>query len=139
MVVGVASFMMKEYNAGVSKNCYFGGFLYHVDSQQILLQQNSSDPELKWTLLENFNKKNYPEAILPVYDYVLKGEKHVISYAEVTDLKDFPVIKNLSFKWFTLKEISKLPLSRQTKQDIIIGRRVIDSQMRKMMGELTRE
>lgn len=73
----------------------------------------------------------------PVYDYVAKGKKYVISYAEVKKTKNFPATQKFSFKWFTVKEISKLPLSAQTKQDIIVGHRVIDSELRRDIGEQT--
>ncbi len=134
----------------LTKNHYSGGFLYHPESQKILLQQDSSDPKSVWTLLGSANGKDFAqvvsdflqlklsaEAVLPIYDYTAKGEKHVIVYAEVKNQKDFPKVKNFCFAWFTLKEISKLPLSAQTKQDLIVGRRVIDSQIRQDAGERT--
>jgi hypothetical protein len=132
------------------KTSYPHGFLYHPESQQILLQQNSSDPKSAWTLLEsaaggNFQQvvakllklKLQTEAIHPVYDYAAKGKKHFISYAETPNLQDFPATENLSFAWFTAKQISKLCLVDQTKQDIIVGRRVIDSRVRRAAGEWT--
>lgn len=120
----------------MSKNFHFGGFLYHPDSQQILLQQKIDGEQQVWTLLEDL-RQFHPKEVLPIYDYVVKGKKHVVSYVEVNKLRDFPPTKTSAFKWFTLKEISKLPLSGQTKQDIIVGRRVIDSQIRKDAGERT--
>lgn len=119
------------------KIVYASGFLYHPDSAQILLQQNSSDPKPIWTLLECANGKIFGQKTRPIYDYVAKGKKYVISYAEVKKTKDFLAVKNLSFKWFTVKEISKLPISAQTKQDIIVGHRVIDSEIRRDIGEQT--
>lgn len=131
-------------------NFYTGGFLYHPESQQILLQQKTDEEAQTWTLLGNLNKKNFkslvlkllnlhlqPKAILPVYDYALKGKKHLISYAEVGKLENFLATTTYLFKWFTAKEISKLPLSGQTKQDLIVGQRVINSQIRKDAGEQT--
>lgn len=91
-----------------------------------------------WTLLEDLSLlKIKPKDILPIYDYVVKGKKCVVCYAEVKTKKTPPNTKTKIFQWFSVKEISKLPLSAQTKQDLIVGRRVIDSQIRRDAGELT--
>lgn len=133
---------------------YASGFLYHSGSQQILLQQNNS----KWSMLgsqsrasetsvENFRrivraflKLDLPaKSIREVYNYhhpVLKQE-HYVSYAEIKKIIKFPPSKETTFAWFTLKDTAKLPLSVQTKQDIIVGQRVINSQIRKDAGEQT--
>ena len=126
------------------------GFLYHPESQKILLHQDATDPETTWTLLESLNGKNFQETIVellkfklkesviyPIYDYVAKGKKRCIYYAEVKSLKDFLATQNSRFSWFTQKEILKLKLSSQTKQDLIVGQRVINSQVRKISGEQT--
>ncbi len=120
----------------LSKKYYSHGFLYHPDSRQILLQQKIDEKPPVWTLLEDL-KKFHPKTVLPIYDYVVKGKKHVISYAEVKSLGNFPAAKGFSFGWFNMKQILKLGLSSQTKQDIIVGQRVIDSQIRKDTGERT--
>lgn len=112
------------------------GFLYHAGSQQILLQQKNGEEKALWTLLEDL-KKFHPKKVLPIYDYVAKGKKQIISYAEVKRVENFPSTKKLNFGWFSVKQISKLPLSPQTKQDLIVGRRVIDSQIRRDAGEQT--
>lgn len=138
---------------------YASGFLYHPASGQILLQQqNSPGKAATWSLLgslarngetsqENFQRlvqtflkiKLSTSAIHFVYDYFHKGlhKKHHVSYAEVEKLNVFPPTKKMVFAWFSIKEITKLPLSAQTKQDIIVGQRVIDSSVRKKAGELT--
>lgn len=100
-----------------------------------------------WTLLESADGENFSKTaskrlklklsartIHPVYDYVAKGKKHYIVYAEVKTQKNFPATKNFCFAWFDPKEVSKLPLSAQTKQDIIVGHRVIDSLVRQNTG-----
>jgi hypothetical protein len=113
----------------LSNKTHSRGFLYCPKTQQILLQQDFSNPASQWALLDI---KDLPKKTIPIYDYVLKGEKYIVSFAEVKTPK---VIANT--KWFTYKEISKLPLSTQTKQDIIVGHRVIDSQIRRDAGEQT--
>jgi ADP-ribose pyrophosphatase YjhB (NUDIX family) len=138
---------------------YASGFLYHPETTQILLQQkNSSDPNATWSLLGGLaNGAESPEAtfkriveeelgiILPiksihqVYDYVDEVTKEVkhICYSQTRSQKDFKDINGTSFAWFTLKEISKLKISPQAKQDIIVGQRVIDSTSRRNSGEQT--
>lgn len=75
-------------------------------------------------------------SIRSVYDYVRLG-KNYVSYAQVKKLTNFPTIGKTVFAWFNMREISKLPLSAQTKQDIIVGQRVIDASVRKQTGEQT--
>lgn len=136
--------------ATLTKGIHYSGFLYHPASQQILLQQNLDETPLSWTLLGGADVKNFetvvtkllgiklsPKNILPIYNYVHKGTKYFVSYTEIKTLKDFPAKGKICFSWLTLKQISKLPLSEQTKQDIIVGRRVIDSGVRRDTGERT--
>lgn len=141
------------------KKIYASGFLYHSQTTQILLQQkNSSDPTATWSLLGDLGTSGEtPEAIFKrilekdlglniptksihqVYDYVddvTKEERH-ICYAEVKSTKNFSSSNGSAFDWFTLKEITKLRISPQAKQDIIVGQRVIDSTSRRNSGEQT--
>lgn len=140
------------YNARVHKNFYASGFLYHPGSGQILLQQNLDNPQPNWTLLGGAVGKNFYDHVKgllklkidkrdvhEVYDYrhpTLK-KKHYVSYVEINKKAQFSPIKNLAFSWFGIKDVSKLPVSSQTKQDIIVGFRVIGSSLRKTAGEQT--
>ena len=138
------------------KKFYASGFLYHPDSSKILLQQeNANDPKSLWSLLgsknigsetsqENFvrNAKSFlhldllATAVYGVYDYFRLG-KNYVSYAIVKKLTDFPTIGKTVFAWFRIKEITKLALSDQTKQDLIVGQRIIDCEIRKKAGGQT--
>ena len=140
------------------KKFYASGFLYHPDSTKILLQQeNSHDPKSLWSMLgsknvgsetsqENFvrNAKSFlhldllANAVFCVYDYLHLG-KNYVSYTEVKKLTDFPQIGKTIFAWFKIKEITKLSLSDQTRQDLTVGQRVIDSGVRKKAGGQTLE
>ncbi len=143
---------------GVSKKFYASGFLYHPDSSKILLQQeNATDPKSLWSLLGSQNKGNetheenfvrnaksllhldlLTNSVCCVYDYLHLG-KNYVSYAIVKKLTDFPQIGKTVFAWFKIKEITKLPLSDQTRQDLTISQRVIDSGIRKAAGGQTLE
>lgn len=141
------------------KDLYASGFLYHPRSQQILLQQ-STDPndKQKWSLfegkrlvdesseeafkriaLEILNIKLNHSSIHLVYEYFhpQMGRNQSITYAEVKTQKKLMATKGLLFGWFTFRQISRLGLSEQTKQDLTVGQRVIDSAMRKSLGQRT--
>ncbi len=136
----------------MSTNFYSSGFLYHAASQQILLQQNPTDPKPTWNLLGGTEEKDFraavkkllklsitPANIHKIYDYhhpVVK-KKHFVAYAETKKLEKFTPTKGLNFNWFSMKEITKLPISSQSKQDIIVGLRVIGSSVRRAAGEQT--
>ncbi|MCL5432627.1 MAG: hypothetical protein M1524_00735 [Patescibacteria group bacterium] len=143
------------------KKFYASGFFYHPPTQQILLQQKkstenssslwsmfgdecSSEKNAAQTFLRLINKllkiKIKPDFIHPIYTYFHKdiGKNHAVFYAEVHEVKNFSSKKGV-FTWFTFKQILKLQLSEQTKQDLIVGQRVIDAGIRKGLGLKTLE
>jgi hypothetical protein len=135
------------------KTFYASGFLYHPKTQQILLQQNNLDNKNReWTLFngENLNGEGIKEAFLriindnlnlklkinsiyTIYDYTYKGKDVYILYAHIRKLEEFSHRSKI-FSWFNFKNIRKLTLSDQSKQDITVGQRVIDSNIRKDLG-----
>jgi hypothetical protein len=141
------------------KDFYASGFLYHSRSQQILLQQQTSaDKEPKWFLFggkslgdetgeETFSRvvgkvlsiKLKITVIFPVYKYFHEEMKkdHYISYAKIGRLEKFPETKEAVFAWFNFKQVQKLNLSEQTKHDIMVAQRVIDSATRRSLGQQT--
>jgi hypothetical protein len=141
------------------KDFYASGFLYHPKSQQILLQQpNTADGGTEWSLFEGegLDRETAAETfkrivfshlhlelqsknIFPIYSYLHddKGKNNFIHYAIVKKLEIFPNTKKTLFSWFTFKQIQKLHISNQIKQDIIVGQRVIDSAVRKSLGQQT--
>jgi len=143
------------------KDFYASGFLYHPKSQQILLQQpNTADMGAEWSLFEgkslngetaerafkriihsHLHLELKPKNIFPIYSYFHtdKGKHNYIHYAIVRKLETFPNTKKTLFSWFTFKQVQKLHISDQIKQDIIVGQRVIDSAMRKSLGQQTIE
>ncbi|MGA2967613.1 MAG: NUDIX domain-containing protein [Candidatus Levyibacteriota bacterium] len=143
------------------KDFYASGFLYHPKSQQILLQQPiTADSETGWSLFEgkSLHKETAaetfrriirsqlhlelkPKHIFPIYSYFHadKGKDNFIHYAIVRKLETFPKSKKTEYTWFTFKQIQKMHIPDQIKQDIIVGQRVIDSAMRKSLGQQTIE
>jgi len=140
------------------KNFYASGFLYHPRTEQILLQQKTSiNGNSYWTLFtkkitedksgeegfnellqETLNLNLKLNKIKIIYSYVSKElNKQNIYFAEVKSLQKFPASENTTFAWFTFKQIHKINVSEQTKHDIIVGQRVIDSNSRRDLGERT--
>lgn len=138
------------------KKIYASGFLYHPDSQQILLQQKiSATQNSPWLLFgkesnkvktgeESFKDLFYEvlniriklSNIKIIYSYFSAElfNDNNIYYAEVKNLRKLPISKKLVFSWFTFKQIQKMNISSQTKQDIMVGQRVIESSIRKTLG-----
>lgn len=141
------------------KDFYASGFLYHPKTQQILLQQsNTADSGAEWSLFEgdcldketaeeafkriiqtHLNLDIKPKNIFSIYSYFhdKKGKNNFLHYAIVKKLEKFPDSKDKIFAWFSFKQIQKLHISNQIKQDIIVGQRVIDSAVRKSLGQQT--
>lgn len=140
------------------KNFYASGFLYHPRSEQILLQQtNSAGQNPSWSLFGKKEIKNKTgqetfrdifydclgiklklQNINSVYTYSSNdGANYNIYYAKVKRLHKPPSSSKTEFAWFNFKQIQKLNLSEQTRQDILIGQRVIDSSIRKGLGQKT--
>jgi hypothetical protein len=140
------------------KNFYASGFLYHPQSQQILLQQNNSIGNMSspWLLFGgNYSEKDEPEALFknlildlldieigavhPIYSYLNENDAafQYIVYSRLNKFQNFSSKNNLTFAWFTFKEILKLKITPQTKHDIVVGQRVIEAAVRKSLGEHT--
>lgn len=69
--------------------------------------------------------------IYPVYDYFhnTRNKVNYVFYAEVEKTKMFNASRgNLS--WFSFHETLKLSFTTQTKQDIVVGERVINAKWR---------
>ena len=141
------------------KDFYASGFLYHPKTQQILLQQeNTADLEPTWSLFGGDGLANEtsegafkriirsalsldlkPNAIFQIYNY-FHEERHkdnFIYYAKVRKLEKFESNKKFTYSWFTFKEIQKLHIPDKLKQDIVVGQRVIDSAIRRSLGQQT--
>lgn len=140
------------------KDFYASGFIYHLPSQQILLQQHqtSSVTAFPWVLFENQHPENeQPEtvfkhtllqllgitvdAIYPIYSYSNEDTKknYSLLYATVETLQEFPQKNDFTFRWFPFKEVLKIQIAEQIKHDIVVGQRVIEAARRKANGEHT--
>jgi len=143
------------------KAFYASGFLYHLPSGKILLQQQSTPGASSlWSLFgkqglykekaeATFQRVIYDllhvklplTTIYPIYTYFYKdiNKDHAVFYAEVKDTQRFSSINTVKYTWFTLKQVLKLDLLEQTRQDITVGQRVINAKMRKSLGFQTLE
>jgi ADP-ribose pyrophosphatase YjhB (NUDIX family) len=141
------------------KDFYASGFLYYPRTQQILLQQeNTAELEPTWALFggDSVDGETSAEAfkriinsalrldlkltaISDIYSYFHDGKKKdtFVHYAKVRKMEKFSGDKKFTFGWFTFKEIQKLHIAENVKQDIIVGQRVIDSAVRRSLGQQT--
>lgn len=80
----------------------------------------------------NLKSKN----IYPIYDYFsnTRNKFNFVFYAEVGSTKSFNTLKKSSLSWFKFSETLKLPFTAQTKQDIVVGERVINAKWREDNG-----
>jgi len=153
IIFGLLKFSQSCYNRFVHKAFYASGFLYHQDSQQILLHQSDSKNKSSdlWGMIggasrqgetvqktfqriihEWLNIKLDPNKIFPVYDYFHKTlhKTHHVFYAEIGKHHSLPKFSKNTLSWFTFKQTTKLPFSLETKQDVIVSQRVIMAQER---------
>ena len=139
------------------KPFHVSGFLYHLRTQQVLLHQpnlNNNSPSI-WTMPrgagigEEDPQKSFQRIIYqllglhlsekyihPVYDYFNNtlNTIHYVFYAQVKTMNNLLMPDKDTLFWFTFKQTTKLPLSEQTKQDIIVSQRVIQAQARSDSG-----
>lgn len=141
------------YNAQVQTSFYASGFLYSPKTHQILLLQSTqeNDASSLWSIIGG-ESKGGEEAqvtfqriifkmlhinlkvknIYPIYDYFhnVKNKINYVFYAEVEKAKVFDDSKKGILSWVSFHETLKLPFTSQTKQDIVVGERVINAKWR---------
>lgn len=128
---------------------YASGFLYSLKTHQILLlkSQPKDSTDSLWSTLSGectegeeagvafarivnklLNVNLRPKDIHPIYDYfnVEKDKNNYVFYAEVKNSKEF----DCPFSWVGFGETSKLPFAPHSKQDVIVGERVIHAKWR---------
>lgn len=136
---------------------YASGFLYHPASEQILLQQDTTDSPASsaWSLFEVASEEKSLEdsfkniisdlldikiqVVHPVYSYFNEAQEknQYIGYSTVKSCQKFSPKNGLTFAWFSFKDVLKLQATKQMKHDIIVGKRVIEAATRKRLGEHT--
>lgn len=74
--------------------------------------------------------------IYPIYDYFhdTLDKINYVFYAEVKSPKVLNSLKEKTFSWIAFHETIKLLFSAHTKQDIIVGERVINAKWRLAQG-----
>lgn len=141
------------YTALVQTSFYASGFLYSSKTHQVLLLQSeqkenvtslwstiggdSLDGEEAQLTFQRILKKILnidlkTKYIYPVYDYFhnTRNKFNYVFYGEVRNAKVLSDLKKGGLSWFTFGEILKLPFTTQTKQDIVVGERVINAKWR---------
>ncbi len=87
--------------------------------------------------LLNLNLKT--KNIFPVYDYFYskRAKNNYVFYGEVKKHQSFNCLKEGSYCWVSFNEISKLMFANSSKQDVIVGERVISAKWRDMEAAKT--
>lgn len=130
---------------------YASGFLYSLKTGQILLLQSNSEDSPLWStfggegleeeessvafqrIINNLLNLNLKlKDIYPVYDYfqATRNKINFVFYAQVKSTKKFNNPEDISFSWSTFDEARKFQFTTQTKQDIVVGERVINAKLR---------
>ncbi len=141
------------YTLTVQTSFYASGFLYSLKTHQILLvqSQQKDSPDFLWSTLggessegeeaqvafqriinELLDLNLKTKDIYPVYDYFhdVRDKINYVFYAEVNNPREFNRLKKGTFSWVAFNETSKLPFTAHSKQDVIVGERVINAQWR---------
>lgn len=136
------------YTTSVQTSFYASGFLYNLKTQQILLLQSQPKDEIasSWSTLGGESKEGEDaqatfqrivhellnvdlktKHIYPIYDYFHEklDKVNYVFYAEVGKTHNFDPLKGSTLSWVTFGQTLKLLFSTQTKQDVVVGERVI--------------
>ncbi len=125
---------------------YASGFLYSLKTHQILLLESDSlwstlggesqegeeaQTTFQRVVCDTLDINLKPKNIYPVYDYFssTRNKPNFVFYGQVRSVKKFNDLKG-KLTWFTFTETVKLPFTKQTKQDIVVGERVINAKWR---------
>lgn len=146
---------MHNQNPFLKKVFYASGFLYSLKTQQILLLQSGKDLKPLWSTMGGESKEGEESQttfqrvinelinihlamkhIYPVYDYFHDGlnKFNYVFYAEVGRTLNFPPLKESALSWVTFDQTIKLSFTNHTKQDVIVGERVINLKQRISQG-----
>ena len=132
---------------------YASGFLYNLKTHRILLLESKPDDDTPsaWStaggesrtgeeaitafqriISKILNLDLKIKHIYPIYDYFHETLKKInyVFYAEVRNTKLSNPSKNCTPSWISFDDISKLSLNDRSKQDSIVGERVINANFR---------
>ncbi len=141
------------YTISMHPPFYASGFLYSLKTHRILLLQSTDQNDVSsfWSMLGGESKDGEEAQVTfqriisnmlninlkakhihPVYDYFhhTRNKVNYVFYAEVGKAKVFNASKKGTLSWVSFRETLKLPFTSQTKQDIVVGERVINAKWR---------
>lgn len=141
------------YTTCIHTPFYASGFLYNLKTHQILLLSSGSKDDISsaWSIIGGESKEGEEaqhtfqriiqkklninlkkKHIYPIYDYFHStlNKINYVFYAEVKKTKIRSDLRGSTLSWFTFSETLKLPFTTRTKQDIVVGERVINAKWR---------
>ncbi len=142
------------YTTPMHKSFYASGFLYSIKTHKILLLQSEQKDDIisLWSTIGGEGKEGEEaqvafqrivhellnvdlkiKHIYPIYDYFHEklDKVNYVFYAEVKNPRVFNSLKENAFSWVAFSETLKLLFSAHSKQDVIVGERVINLKWRK--------
>lgn len=145
------------YTVFMHKSFYASGFLYSLKTHQILLLASTKNDDIaslystmggeskegeeaevtfQRIVLETLDIDLKMKHIYPVYDYFhdTMDKVNYVFYAEVKKIPALNSLKKDTLSWVTFSETLKLLFSAHTKQDVIVGERVINAKWRLSHG-----
>lgn len=137
----------------VITSSYSSGFLYNQRTHRILLLSDNAKMDVPacWSTIGGDNKEGEDaqiafqriiskmlkielksKDIYPIYDYFHDSTNKFnnVFYAEIRNTKILDNYKKGTLSWFSFAETVKLLLNSQSKQDIMVGERVINAKWR---------
>lgn len=135
------------------KSFYVSGFLYSLKTHKILLlkTQKKDSSDFIWSTIggvsddgeepqaafariinEQLGINLKAKSTYPIYDYLhtAKDKMNHVFYAEVKSSKEFKSLQEGTFEWVSFHEIAKLSFAPHSKQDVIVGERVVNAKWR---------
>lgn len=126
---------------------YISGFIYSIKTHKILLIQSDqawstfggecSEGEeaqvaFRRIASEKLNLDLKAKNIYPIYDYFHSkmNKNNFVFYGEIKKHQNFACLKEGTYCWVAFNEISKLMFANTSKQDVIVGERVISARWR---------
>lgn len=132
---------------------YTSGFLYSLKTHKILILESKQKDNVAsfWSTLggesekgedaqtafrrivqKKLNVKVKAKQIYPIYDYFhnTRNKINYVFYAEADSSKTYTARGEDIPSWLSFSETFKLPFNLKTKQDIVVGERVINARWR---------
>ena len=149
----MVTYLKMCYTVFVQTSFYASGFLYSLKTHRILLlkSQQNNHADFLWSTLGGESSEGEEAQVAfqrivselldldlktkdihPIYDYFhdARDKINYVFYAEVKNPQEFDSLEEGTYSWVAFNETPKLPFTSHSKQDVIVGERVINAKWR---------